>query len=202
MRRVCSEGRRSASGRPLVARGHGARRATAWVAVVLALALAVVPAPASAASWGAISPGTSTVEAVRGRYGQPSRESQKKVEGYDTIEWVYEGQRAPNGIIRMTVEFGLLTPQGYKGNVVRVLQLEPRPGIFARDLVVDGWGVPERIAAQGDRDVFLYESGLVVTFDKEGISAVSMVFMLPQKVAPAGPGAAPQPSAAPTPPRR
>ena len=173
------------------------------LAMVVVTSLATVPGPAGAAGWGSINPGTSTVEDVRSRYGQPSRESQKKVEGYDTAEWVYEGARAPHGMVRMAVEFGLLTPQGYKGNVVRVMRLEPKPGIFARDLVVDGWGVPERMAEQGDRDVFLYESGLIVTFDQAGLSAVSMVFMLPQKLPPGGsPAATPQPSAAPSPPRR
>ena len=184
-------------------------RALAWLAAVSrfglavwALVLAVGPAPAAAAGWGGIVPGTSAVEDVRGRYGQPSRETPKKVEGYDTLEWVYEGARAPHGIVRMTVEFGLLTPQGYKGNVVRVLRLEPRPGIFMRDTVVDGWGVPDRIAEQGDREVFLYESGLVVTFDRDGLTAANMVFMLPQKLGAASPNPAPQPSATPIPPRR
>ncbi len=27
------------------------------------------------------------------------------------MQWVYEGARAPGGIKRMTVDFGLLTPQ-------------------------------------------------------------------------------------------
>ena len=180
---------------------RGGWRATGR-ALVVAVGLAVVPTPAGAAGWGGIMPGSTTVEDVRSRYGQPSREAQKKVEGYDTLDWVYEGARAPSGLIRMTVEYGLLTPQGYRGNVVRVLRLEPRPGIFARDLVVDGWGVPDRMAEQGEYDVFLYESGLIVTFGKGGFNAVSMVFMPPQKVAPSGPGAAPPAPAAPSPPRR
>ena len=186
------------------------------IAVVVATALLAVAEPGVAfgAGWGTIDPGTSTLEDVRARFGPPSRESQKKVEGYDTAEWVYEGARAPSGIIRMVVEFGLLTPQGYKATAVRALRLEPKPKIFGRDTIVDGWGVPERMAEQGDRDVFLYESGLIVTFDKEGISAASMVFMVPQKLAPGGPAgapaaapqppppAAPSPAPGPSPPRR
>jgi len=171
----------------------------------LALVLAGCPAMALAASWSTVEPGKSTVEDVRGRFGPPSRETPKKVEGYDTLEWVYEGARAPSGIIRMTVEFGLLTPQGYRANAVRALRLEPKPLIFGRNTVVDGWGVPERIAEQGDREVFLYESGLIVTFDKDGTNAASMVFMLPQKVAPGATGAPRPPAtppAAPSPPRR
>ena len=176
------------------------------VALATALVTAALPAAALAAGWGTIDPGTSTQEDVRARFGPPSRETHKKVENYDTTEWVYEGGRAPSGIIRMTVEFGLLTPQGYKGNAVRALRLEPKPMIFARNTIVDGWGVPDRMAEQGDRDVFLYESGLIVTFDKDGMSAASMVFMVPQKLAPAGgaPAAPRPPAAAPAPslPRR
>jgi len=187
----------------------GAARALAWLTARLGLGLAVSAAALAlwhtsveAASWGGITPGTSSVEEVRGRYGQPSRETPKKVEGYDTLEWVYEGARAPSGIVRMTIEFGLLTPQGYKGNLVRTMTLEPKPRIFMRDTIVDGWGVPQRMAEQGDRDVFLYESGLVVTFDRDGFTAVNLIFMVPQKVGAGGPVGAPQPSATPTPPRR
>ena len=177
------------------------RRAAVAVAIGIALIAAAGPGGALAASWSTIEPGVSTLDDVRGRFGAPSRESQKKVEGYDTSEWIYEGARAPSGIIRMVVEFGLLTPQGYKANAVRALRLEPKPKIFARDTIVDGWGVPERIAEQGDRDVFLYESGLNVTFDKDGASAASMVFMVPQKL-PASGGQPAAPAPAPAPPRR
>ncbi len=177
------------------------RRFAVAAAMAMALIVAIGPDSASAASWSTIEPGMSTQEDVRGRFGPPSRESQKKVEGYDTTDWVYEGGRAPSGIIRMTVEFGLLTPQGYKANAVRVLRLEPKPLIFGRNTVVDGWGVPERMAEQGDRDVFLYEAGLIVTFDKDGTSAATMVFTVPQKVAPGGaaPAAPRPPAAAPAP---
>ena len=180
----------------------------AWLrrsAVALCMAIALVAATglgvARAAGWSTIEPGVSSLEDVRGRFGAPSRESQRKVEGYDTTEWVYEGARAPSGITRMTVEFGLLTPQGYKANAVRALRLEPKPLIFGRNTIVDGWGVPERMAEQGDRDVFLYESGLIVTFDKDGVSAANMVFMVPQKLAPGGaaPAAPRPPAAAPAP---
>ena len=177
------------------------RRSVIALSMAIALVAAAGPGVARAAGWSTIEPGVSTLEHVRGRFGAPSRESQKQVEGYDTTEWVYEGARAPSGIIRMTVEFGLLTPQGYKANAVRALRLEPKPLIFGRNTIVDGWGVPERMAEQGDRDVFLYEAGLIVTFDKDGTSAVSMVFTVPQKVAPGGaaPAAPRPPTAAPAP---
>ena len=176
---------------------------------LLLLALALWASPAGAASWGSIEPGVSTVEHVRERYGPPSRETPKKVEGYDTLEWVYEGNRAPSGLIRLTIEFGLLAGTEFKPRVVRVFRLDPKPLMFGRNTIVDGWGVPDRIAQQGERDVFFYESGLVVTFAEDNISSATMVFMVPQKLPPPGaPPAAPAatptapPSPRPAPPRR
>ncbi len=100
------------------------------MARVLAAALAwwsalVLGAPASALDWGGIEPGVTTIEQVRALFGAPSKESRTKVESYGTIQWVYEDARAPGGIQRMTVDYGLLTPQGYKPTLVRVLRLEP-----------------------------------------------------------------------------
>ena len=47
-----------------------------------------------------------------------------------------------------------------------------------------GW-TPEDARKEGGSDAFFYEDGLVVTFDKEAWSAVSMVFTPPQPNAPA-----------------
>ena len=74
---------------------------------------------ASAAEWDTIRPGVTTQEAVRAHLGQATRVSSAKVEGYDTAEWIYEGANAPRGVTRMTVGFGLLTPQGYRADVVQ-----------------------------------------------------------------------------------
>ena len=86
--------------------------------LLLAL-LVLLAAPATAADWGQIKPGASTQAAVRSRYGAPTRETPQKVEGYDTVQWLYEGPQAPVGMTRMTVDFGLLTPSGYRKDVVR-----------------------------------------------------------------------------------
>ena len=76
--------------------------------LVLLLALLVLrSAPAPAEEWGGIEPGVTTVDAVRSRYGAPTKETHAKVEGYDTLQWVYEGAQAPGGIQRMTIEYGL-----------------------------------------------------------------------------------------------
>jgi hypothetical protein len=156
-----------------------------------------VAPPAAASEWGGIDPGTSVVDQVRERWGAPSREVREKVEGYDTLRWVYEGGQAPAGLIRMTVDFGLLTPAGYKPAVVRLLTLEPKPLIFGRTTVVGGWGVPDGVANAPDGSATLFwKEGLLVTFDKEHESATRMIFSLPQPDVPA-PSAAPAAPAAP-----
>jgi len=160
--------------------------------LVLLLALLLAPWPATASDWGGIQPGVSTVEQVRERYGQPSKESRPKVEGYDTLEWVYEGRRAPAGIARLTVEFGLLTPGGYKPSIVRVFTIEPKPLIFGRTTLIQGWGVPDGKKDNPDgTTTLIWTDGLLVALDKAGEEATTMIFSLPQ------PGLVP-PGAAPT----
>ena len=154
------------------------------LAVLLAV-LAALAGPASAADWGLIEPGVSTVESVRARYGQPTRATSQKVEGYDAAQWVYEGAQAPAGILRVTVDFGLLTAAGYKPGVVRSFRLDPKPGAFNKKLVVDGWGVPARVGRDGAFEVFLYEDGLLVYFDQDSGNATAMVFTPPQPLGPA-----------------
>jgi len=152
------------------------RGAAAGLLVLLALAAR----PTGAADWGLITPGTTTLEAVRARYGQPTKTTPKKVDDYDTVEWVYEGVQAPVGTYRMTVEFGLLTADGYKKDVVRDFRLDPKPGSFNKKLILDGWGDPSRVGKDGDLEVFLYQEGLLVYFDKEGWDVQTMVFTVPQ----------------------
>ena len=144
---------------------------------------------ATAEEWGGIEPGVSTTDQVRARYGAPSKETRAKAEGYDTIQWVYEDAKAPAGIHRMTIDYGLLTPQGYKQTVVRLLRIEPKAKIFGRNTVIQAWGVPDGMSKQNETDVFFYREGLLVNFDKEGDEASLLTFTPPQ------PGAAP---AAPT----
>jgi hypothetical protein len=149
----------------------------------LALPVAVLTAVAAAAwaaEWGLIQPGVSTMEGVRARYGAPTRVVREKVEGYDTENWVFEGQQAPTGIVRLTVEFGLVQSETYRAEVVRAFRLEPRPGTFNRGVVTNGWGPPDRMGREGNEDVFLYKDGLMVIFDKDGWNARLMVFTLAQ----------------------
>ena len=142
--------------------------------------LLAAPGAAGAAGWGNIEPGVSTVEQVRARYGAPSKETRARVEGYDTLQWVYESDRAPAGLVRMTVDFGLLGQTGYTPSVVRLLKLEPKPLIFGRKTVLQGWGLPDGVGDQEGVRTFFYKDGLFIVFDKEGEDAVAMIFSLPQ----------------------
>jgi len=176
------------------------------IAALLGFALAL-PAAACAAGWGGIEPGDTTLEQVRERYGAPSKETKQKTESYDTTTWIYEGPKAPGGITRMTVDFGILKPDGYKPNLVRVFVLEPKPTIFAVQTVIDGWGRPSIAGDQAGYPTMFYEEGLVVVFDKRSLWAESMTFTVPQPLpqapaagaAPAPAPASPKPPAAPKP---
>ena len=149
-------------------------------AVVLAALLLVAPALAPAAEWGLIQPGVSTTRTVRERYGEPTRVDRQKVDNYDTESWVYEGDRAPTGIVRMTVDFGLLHENKYRADVVRALQLEPHGSTFNRGVIVNGWGLPDGGGRQGDEDFFVYKDGLLVYFAKDTYNVRLMIFTLPQ----------------------
>lgn len=152
-----------------------------FAALALAsLTLLAVAAPVRAEEWGAIVPGKSTPASVRAQYGPPTKIQAQKLEGYDTAQWVYEGAQAPAGLVRLTVDFGLLTAAGYQKDVVRAFRLDPKAGVFNRTLVLDGWGIPATIGRDGEFEVFVYAQGLVVYFDAEGRIVQTMVFTPPQ----------------------
>jgi hypothetical protein len=155
---------------------------------VLAALLVLAAGPAAAEEWGTIDAGKSTMAAVRAMFGTPTRSVPQKIEGYDAMQWTYEGAQAPGGIRRMTVDFGLLTSAGYRGDVVRTFRLEPKPGAFTRGSVVNAYGVPNRLGREGEHDVFFYQSGLVVYFEKEAWNAHSLIFV-PRQPAPPAPAA-------------
>src|SRR5262245_39904523 len=164
-----------------------------YVAAPLVLLL-LLASPAAAADWGHIIPGETTQAGVRARYGEPVKRSTQTMEGYDTEQWVYEGARAPAGIVKMTVDFGLLAPTGYRKDVVRTFRLDPKPDIFNRRLVLDGWGLPGRLGKEGNLEFFLYKEGLLVYFAEGGEHVVALIFTLPQALPPAeGPSTPPAP---------
>ena len=157
-------------------------------ALVLALALlgaglgalAGVFGTVAAETWDSIRPGESTQAAVLTQFGEPSKRTMVKIEGYDSAQWVYDEKQAPKGMARVTVDFGILTPQGYRPELVRQMLVEPRPGIFTRATVVAGWGEPDVVGTEGEAKVLGYRSGLFVYFDKEGWNAERMYFTPPQ----------------------
>ena len=179
-------------------------RSIRFIAAILGLALAL-PAAACAAGWGGIEPGETTLEQVRERYGAPSKETKQKIETYDTVTWIYEADKSPAGINRMVVDFGILKPDGFKPNLVRVFVIEPRPTIFAVQTVVDGWGTPTATGDSNGYPTIAYDAGLVVVFDKQSLWAESMTFtvpqLLPRSPAAAAPGPAPAPATAPAAPK-
>jgi hypothetical protein len=143
---------------------------------------------ASAADWGGIVPGETTVEVVRARFGEPTSATKQKLEKYDSLQWTYEGARAPAGLIRMVVHFGILKPAGFQPGVVRTFRLEPKRGVFTRRAILLGWGKPDQAGNQDGVPVMIYRSGLTVYFDKDILEAVSMWFTAPlPNTAPAQP---------------
>lgn len=168
------------------------------VALMLLLPFATT---VTAAEWGQIYPGETTQAAVRARYGEPAKQSTQKVEGYDSDQWVYEGARAPAGFAKMTIDFGILKPSGYQKDIVRTFRLEPKPDIFSRKLVLDGWGLPSRIGKEGALEFFLYKEGLLVYFDANGERVIAMIFTPPQPL-PADQGAPSAPAPQRPPPQR
>jgi len=160
-------------------------------ALAVAVALLAWASAAEAAEWQAIRPGETVQSAMRTQFGSPTRMLSQKVEGYDSPQWVYEREQAPKGMTRVIIDFGVLTPQGYRADVVRLMTLEPHKGVFTRRAIVDGWGEPDSADVEGDKKVIRYLSGLFVYFDTAGWMAEKMYFTPPQTLRPAQ--AAPKP---------
>ena len=91
--------------------------------VLALLAWLALAGSATAAEWGTIQPGASTMDSVRAHYGGPTRTETQKVDGYDTTTWIYEGTQAPTGLTRMVVDFGLLRAGGFQRATVRALSI-------------------------------------------------------------------------------
>ena len=163
-------------------------RMLARLMVYLAAAALVLDAGAVAAEqWGGVEPGESTMAVVKSLRGTPTRTAKQKLDGYDTEEWVYEDAKAPGGIRRLTVDFGLVTPSGYRPDLVRSLKLDPKPGAFDKESIITGWGAPAGIGKEGEVDFFFYKEGLFVYFAKDGHGVATMTFTPPQPPPPGTP---------------
>lgn len=156
---------------------------------LLALVLvATAVAPAWAVEYADIVPGTSTQADVRARHGAPTKSVPQKVDGFDTVQWAYEGTQAPVGTRRMAVDFGLKNAAGFRAEVVRDVRLDLQPGAFNQSNIIGGWGMPTLTSPPGHQPpTFVYASGLIVYFDKNGWMAESMLFTPPQPPPPAAP---------------
>ena len=163
-------------------------RTLARFSISLVMAALVLGGGAAAAEqWGGIEPGESTMAVVKSLRGTPTRSAKQKLDGYDTEEWVYEDTKAPGGIRRLTVDFGLVTPAGYRPDLVRSLKLDPKPGAFDKESIVTGWGAPAGIGKEGEVDFFFYKEGLFVYFAKDGHGVATMTFTPPQPPPPGTP---------------
>ena len=131
--------------------------------------------PAGAAEdWGGIEPGVTTDRAGARALRRAEQGDAREGRGLrHRSSGSTRARRRRAASAGMTVDFGLLTPQGYKPDVVRVFRLEPKPTIFGKNTVIEGWGVPDAHRRAGRAaTTFFYKVGLVVIFDKEGTDAV------------------------------
>jgi len=132
----------------------------------------VAPRSASAEAWGGITPGESTRRDVEALYGRPSRERNVVEEERAVVEWTYAGELAPRGIERMVVSYGLIGKDGrFLPDLVRSVALYPRPHIFSKQAIVNGWGQPDGIGteeATGRPSLHYRNRGLLIILDRTG----------------------------------
>jgi hypothetical protein len=152
-------------------------RWTLGLAVILMLLLA--GGNVGAETWGGITPGETTRAALEALYGRPSRERTLVDEGRTVAEWTYAEDRAPKGLIRMVVNYGLMVGDRFVPDVVRSVTLFPKPHVFSMPIVSNGWGAPDGVGTEEatGRPSFHYRTrGLLVIFDKTGSWAEFLLF--------------------------
>jgi hypothetical protein len=134
---------------------------------------------AAAETWGGITPGRTMRREVEALYGRPTRERTVTEEGRTGTEWTYAGDRAPKGLDRLVVAFGLLSPRGFTPDVVRSVLLHAKPRIFTIQAITNGWGKPDAIGTDGQtgRPAFRYDAkGLLIVLDPTGSWADVLLF--------------------------
>jgi hypothetical protein len=147
----------------------------------LALIVAVLgtAGDVGAESWGAITPGETMQTGVERLYGRPSRERTLVDEGRTVAEWTYAEDRAPRGLTRMVISYGLMVGDRFTPDVVRSVVLYPKPRVFTLPTISDGWGEPDAIGTEEatGRPSFHYRTrGLLIIFDKTGSWAELLLF--------------------------
>jgi len=152
----------------------------------MALISVALAGPASAESWGGIVPGETTRRELETRYGRPTRERMVVEDGRTVPEWTYAGERAPRGLDRMVVSFGLIRPEGFTPEVVRGVTIYPKPRVFTLQAIATGWGTPDAIGTDSPtgRPAFRYDArGLLIILDPSGAWAELLLFA-PRQAAP------------------
>ena len=166
----------SAAGR---VRGQGRRRPRWVLGLTLAATLLAALGDVGAESWGGITPGETTRAGVERLYGRPSRERSMVDEGRTVAEWTYAEDRAPRGLVRMVVNYGLMSGDRFVPDAVRSVTLYPKPQVFTLRAISSGWGEPDAIGTEeaSGRPSFHYRTrGLLVVFDKTGSWAELLLF--------------------------
>jgi hypothetical protein len=147
----------------------------------LALMVATLGAAAdlAAESWGGLTPGETLRGGVESLFGKPSRERPLVEEGRTVAEWTYAGDRAPRGLERMVINFGLASGATFNPDVVRAIVLYPKPHVFSLRAISNGWGPPDAVGTEEatGRPSFHYRTrGLLIIFDKSGSWAELLLF--------------------------
>jgi hypothetical protein len=147
--------------------------------VTLMLGGLTLERPAGAESWGGLTPGETTRAGVERLFGRPSRERTLVEEGRTVNEWTFAAERAPQGLERMVVSFGLMVQGRFAPDVVRALTLYPKPHVFSLRAITNGWGKPDAIGTEEatGRPSFQYRAlGLLIILDKTGSWAELLLF--------------------------
>jgi hypothetical protein len=162
----------------LVRGGRALGRGAAALGLAMALALGAAGRVA-AESWGGLTPGVSTRRDVEALFGRPTRERPVVEEGRTVPEWTYVGERAPAGLDRMVVSFGLLRGGTFDPELVRAIAVYPRPRVFSLRAITNGWGTPEAIGteeATGRPSLHYPQRGLLIVLDRSGSWAELLLF--------------------------
>ena len=155
------------------------RRSLAAARLALAVGALAVAGDVGAESWGGLTPGETTRAGVETLFGRPSRERALVEEGRTVPEWTYAAERAPQGLERMVVSFGLQVGGRFAPDVVRAVTLYPKPRVFSLRAIAGGWGSPDTIGTEEatGRPSFHYRTlGLLIILDRTGAWAELLLF--------------------------
>jgi hypothetical protein len=155
------------------------RRGAVSRRLALALVMLAAAGDVGAESWGGVTPGETARAGVETLFGRPSRERTLVEEGRTVSEWTYAAERAPRGMERMVVSFGVLVGGRFAPDVVRAVTLYPKPHVFSLRTITSGWGPPDAVGTEEatGRPAFHYRArGLLIILDKTESWAEFLLF--------------------------